>query len=205
MAMPMLYNSEVCSTQAMGKLCLTRAYRRAVLNCLREQHGGKMKALDVPRLQRLWRPLMSHDVLVPFWPTRDAAEGEARDYVRAKLYSEGSKLSGLTALAPLPDEPLPAAQVASEDEWSSSASGTSSEDKSVASVDDTFCFTFTSRRKGAMHLCSLAGIADETECGRRLRDPEFGSGLEEAVASGRTWSPRCYARLPSDLQAAFRP
>ena len=52
-------------------------------------------------------------------------------------------------------------------------------------------------KAGHLHL----GSCGDFSCGRRLRMPEVGQGLSEALATGKQWSPRCYKALPNAAKA----
>ena len=54
-----------------------------------------------------------------------------------------------------------------------------------------------------LHLLSLHDTDVDTVCGRILRRPEVGESLGEALATGRAWSPRCFARLSPEAQAEW--
>ena len=104
------------------------------------------------------------------------------------------------------------ADIASEAEFSTpddSQSEASSSSDAEQMVDDTsVCWVCTARDDGKLHTLDFG--ADEvidgarTTCNRKLKQPIIGVGLQEARASGRAWSPRCWARLPPNVIKAWR-
>eukprot|EP00972_Heterocapsa_arctica_P010187 1494776-Heterocapsa_arctica.AAC.1 len=43
-----------------------------------------------------------------------------------------------------------------------------------------------------------------TACGRTLRLPDVGLGLNQALSTGKLWSPRCFKRLNPVVQDAWQ-
>ena len=56
-----------------------------------------------------------------------------------------------------------------------------------------------SSKRSKLHLQS-AVTPGTTQCGKKLRRPEEGAGLEKALATGREWSPTCFRKLPESSQ-----
>ena len=84
-----------------------------------------------------------------------------------------------------------------------SASEDSDEDQDAAAEDEIFPaetaklnWQLSSGKHGRLHL--LDGLC--LHCSRVLRRPEEGRGLSQALATGRLWSPRCWAALSPAAQ-----
>ena len=84
-----------------------------------------------------------------------------------------------------------------------SASECSDEDKDAAAEDEVFpadtanlSWQLSAGKHGRLHL--LDGMC--LSCSRVLRRPEEGQGLAQALATGRMWSPRCWAALSPAAQ-----
>ena len=209
MAMPLLYASERMAASAMGKAILVRSFRRAVLNWMRVQAGNTNKKLSVGSSEHMWRNVTDTDMFVPYWPIKQHAEQETADFVRAKLTSLGSKLVGIVDQGYQDDKPAKQPDVDDESEVSSGgdSTGTSSDSSVSTQVGDEFVVVHGQRADSKLHV----GVSDYdepeshgcTRCGRRLAMPSTGEGPGYALATLRSWSPRCFRKLPSDVAALF--
>ena len=96
---------------------------------------------------------------------------------------------------------------ASEGEADKASSGSSTVSSSVlddAAVTDDLEWLLSKGKKAHLHLMGAPRDGQIcSACGRRLRQPGTGVGLEEALSSSAPWSPRCWAKLPEDWQTAF--
>eukprot|EP00973_Karenia_brevis_P000704 99199-Karenia_brevis.AAC.1 len=55
--------------------------------------------------------------------------------------------------------------------------------------------------RGHLHVCtgSFGGGLYEVRCGRRLKNPTPGVGIEDAKSTNRPWPPRCFSKLPAAI------
>jgi hypothetical protein len=153
------------------------------------------------------------DDLVPYWPPETEADQETRQFIGSQSRSEGSPEPAGLALEY--QELLPIEEVHSEDE--ASGESTSSDEESSASSTSSaklaepedIAFIFCTNTKAKLHIALDAEHNEyqscKTACGRTLRQSAFGLGVHEARSSQREWSPRCFRKLPLDVQRMWQP
>ena len=88
----------------------------------------------------------------------------------------------------------------SSDESSNSAASSQHEDRGIPEVN----WLLTNGKKGCLHIQVDGGEHNRSRCGRALRRPESGTGIEQALATGHVWSPRCFECLPEQAKAWWR-
>ena len=60
-------------------------------------------------------------------------------------------------------------------------------------------------QNGHLHIHDIAADSGcRTMCGRCLRTPGEGAGIDAALAMGRPWSPRCWKALPQHVRDQWR-
>ena len=76
----------------------------------------------------------------------------------------------------------------------SSDTSESDEDDHVESHPLGIDWLMSKGAQGCLHIASESEIGI-TSCGRRLRFPEEDLGMQRALETGRSWSPRCFSKL----------
>eukprot|EP00439_Symbiodinium_sp_Y106_P041843 s864_g5.t1 len=144
------------------------------------------------------------DKLSESFPSRPESRRQASEILK----------NGLPAIY-LPEsqtaEPGIERQDASSGSSSSSSSSSPTSDSDGESTVDTdpseVQWLLSKGCKGHLHLCKPLALQSKrwhTVCNRGLSMPEVGKGLEDALDTGRHWSPRCFRALPSACQARWQ-
>jgi len=205
LAMPMLYSDHKMLMQLRVKHELMEGVRLASASLRSAQ--GSAAAFDPD-----WDAISAH------WPRREDTSA-ATDAVflaaqggQAKRTADGSATPAAAVpatpfLVPAPASPAQVRSSSSSSQASSctaSSSSWSSSSSSQRPVSTQCCpqlpWLLSKGRKGHLHLCSEEG-GSRTLCGRNLRRPESGSGLEDAIATDKRWSPRCFGALPQEARS----
>jgi len=169
--MPKRYSSLRHMAEAKAKALIVQALLTAIRNVKARTGANKFTNLDV----------------AVRWPTRECAEALLEKHIEAHEASAIPVVSLSTSEAPLrlQDE---------EAHISSSSSSTSSTNCS----DEPVQWLCAKGKGGKLHLCGLS--EGKTLCGRSLRYPHSGTSLGDALKLDTSWSPRCYASLPSSAK-----
>ena len=212
LAMPMLYSDHKQLIQLRVKYELLEGVRLAVAALSRAR--GEAFAFDPD-----W------DDVSAYWPQRSVTKAATDLAFRAglNLLVEKRCLGSMTPLAVAPATPFllvhapgtPAqgppgsARSSSDSSASTSSSSSTASTRSARSASALPALSMAlpwllSRGKnGHLHFCKLGDQEGRTQCGRELLRPESGSTLAEAFATGKPWSPRCYAALPAKARAGL--
>ena len=203
LAMPLLYASEHGVNVSTVKIQLVRAYRRAVIRFISAGglHGSKLVVSWAARKHLEGINVTPQlDKLVPYWPTAHEVVRETKDFIRAKMDQKPAIVEHFLKDGDI----LPVQEAHEEDEIPDANSGDSDTESSSFSAEDeasagTFSFLHGVQATARLHLSipypDPALDAGLTRCGRHLASADTGTGLDEALATGRRWSPRCYRLL----------
>ena len=149
-------------------------------------------------------PEMAWDKVSDFFPPRNESRKQA-----AQMLKSG-----------LPSIYLPADVAPQSCDTSSGSSGSTSRSGSDCSSDSDGSSTdeahpspeevqwlLSKGCKSHLHLCRPLGLQSKrwhTVCNRGLLAPQIGTGLEDAIDTGKPWSPRCYNSLSAICKTRWR-
>ena len=165
------------------------------------------------------------DDVSAYWPQRSVTKAATDLAFRAglNLLVEKRCLGSMTPLAVAPATPFllahapgtPAqgppgsARSSSDSSSSTSSSSSTASTRSARSasvlpaLSMALPWLLSRGKNGHLHFCKIGDQEGRTQCGRELLRPESGSTLAEAFATGKPWSPRCYAALPAKARAGL--
>ena len=95
----------------------------------------------------------------------------------------------------------------SSDDSSSDSSSSVSKDSSEHVDSSNVQWLLSKGSRGHMLLCrplQLQAKRWHTACNRGLCGPELGTGLDDALSTGKDWSPRCFQKLPVECRLRWQ-
>ena len=218
LSMPNLYSNARLNTQARRKKELLVMINLAYGKFCHATHASNLKPEMSPEyISPSWDMLFRH------WPSFDETEFamnsdnhllQVRPTLDDHVMSDASDDEFWENLA----QTAPAAKYnkndiknlfSDESSSSSSSSSDAAEEKECEDLDEDaedeifplaakrFKWFASKGQHGRLHLCDGETLC----CGRVLKMPDDGCGLDAALATGKSWSPRCWAALSTSAKA----